>query len=82
MHLLNALLAWLPFLATAFAQAGSVTNTSREYLLKTDLQPNQPGKERFNNLYLEAYHIGAGLNDAVMVPQVTTATPSFPHHLY
>lgn len=40
-------------------------NTTRAYYLKTSLKANQPKKTRFNNLYLESYHTGAGLSDAV-----------------
>lgn len=45
----------------------TIKNTTQEYRLKTDLKPGQSGKQRFSDLYLETYHTGAGLDDAVMV---------------
>lgn len=49
----------------------TVANTTREYNLKTCLKPGQPDKSRFDNLWLYAYHTGAGLNDAVLDPNRT-----------
>ena len=74
MHLISLFLVFTTFLATAL---GAVKNTTREFHLKTTLKPNQAGKERFANLYLEAYHTGAGLNDAVMVPKEGAAIKGF-----
>ena len=61
--LLISLLATL--LVTVFGQ--DVKNSTREFKLKTNLKPNQAGKGRFKNLYLESYHTGAGLDDAVLI---------------
>lgn len=50
-------------LITSVLSAGH--NNSREFLLRTQLKPGQPRKTRFDGLYLETYHTGAGFNDAV-----------------
>jgi hypothetical protein len=68
MHLLH-LVTTVVLLAEGAVAA--IENATQEYLLKTDLKPGQPGKERFSDLYIEAYHTGAGLDDAVMVPDPT-----------
>jgi hypothetical protein len=47
----------------------ALKNSTRQYRLKTDLEPGQSDKSRFANLYLEGYHTGAGLDDAVMVTE-------------
>jgi len=60
MQLITALLSVTVLSTAAFA----AQNTSTEYHLKTCLKPNQPGKERFENLWLQGYHTGAGENDA------------------
>ncbi len=52
MQLLPALFAFSALVAAAVCQS---VNTSQEYNLKTCLKPNQPGKQRFDNLYLYAY---------------------------
>lgn len=44
----------------------ALTNNTREYYLRTALKPGQTGKERFDNLYPNSYHTGAGLGDAVL----------------
>ncbi len=62
------LLTSLTIIATFMLSTGV---EGARYRLKTDLKPGQPGKERFSDLYLEAYHTGAGLDDAVMVPNAT-----------
>lgn len=59
------------FLLTACFSAvpGQLTfppNATANYQLKTCLKPNQPGKERFDNLWLFSYHTGAGLGDATL----------------
>ena len=43
----------------------SLVPTSRTYVLKTN-----SSNPAFSNLYLESYHTGAGLNDAVLVPAI------------
>lgn len=56
------------FLATLTTTGlAALQNTTREFNLKTVLKPNQSGKTRYANLYLEGYHTGAGLSDAVLV---------------
>lgn len=69
MNLLHFITAAV-FLALGVVEA-QIENTTQEYRLKTDLKPGQRGKQRFNNLYIEAYHTGAGLSDAVMVKNAT-----------
>ena len=67
MNLINLILTLSAFFATALCQSPLFTNTSQEYHLKTKLKPGQAGKQRFDGLYLESYHTGAGLDDAVTV---------------
>lgn len=47
--------------------------SSRPFYLHTQLKPDQPGKDRFDNLWLYAYHTGAGLNDAMLSGNKTHA---------
>jgi len=61
-------------LATAWAQS---LNTSREFHLHTQLKPGQDGKARFDNLWLYAYHTGAGMNDAMLSANKSYAIPGF-----
>ena len=74
MRFFATILALTTLTATAL---GAIKNTTREYHLKTALKPGQPGKERYNNLWLEAYHTGAGENDAVMVKDQAAAIKGF-----
>ena len=74
MNIINLLLALTGFLATATA---ALTNHTQEFHLKTALKPGQDGKEDLDGLWLEAYHTGAGLNDAVMVPEQSAAIKGF-----
>lgn len=68
----------LSLLIALFTTADAkVKNSTQEFHLKTVLKPNQPGKAHFGNLWLEAYHTGAGLNDAVMVPKQSAAIKGF-----
>ncbi|TKA76132.1 hypothetical protein B0A55_03244 [Friedmanniomyces simplex] len=67
----TTLLALSALIATAVSQS---VNTSQEYNLKTCLKPNQPDKRRFENLYLYAYHTGAGENDAVFDAALTNVS--------
>ncbi|KAK5127302.1 hypothetical protein LTR08_004440 [Meristemomyces frigidus] len=67
MHLPTALLTLSTLLTTTLTQHTNL-NTSQEYNLRTCLKPNQPGKDRFENLWLSTYHIGAGQSDAVFLP--------------
>jgi hypothetical protein len=69
MKLLNATNIVATLLLMSMGVEGALKNSTQKYRLKTDLKPGQPGKGRYNNLYLEAYHTGAGLDDAVMVPK-------------
>ena len=77
MKLILTLIALATLLATAFGAEAALKNTTQEYHLKTVLKPNQSGKERYNNLWLEAYHTGAGLDDAVMVKNPKAAIKGF-----
>ncbi|KAK5133724.1 hypothetical protein LTR08_007478 [Meristemomyces frigidus] len=75
MHPLTALLTLSTLLPTALTQYANL-NTSQEYNLRTCLKPNQPGKERFENLWLSTFHIGAAQSDAVFLPDRTNTTPA------
>lgn len=55
----------------------AITNTTQEFRLKTALKPGQKGKSAYKDLYLEAYHTGAGLDDAVMVPRKSAGIKGF-----
>jgi hypothetical protein len=74
MYFLQALIALFTFFSIGQCV---VANHSREYLLRTELKPGQPSKARFNGLWLEAYHTGAGLNDAVLVEDKTNSAKGF-----
>lgn len=63
MQLINTLLSIATFLGVTLALPTAL-NTSAEYNLKTCLKPGQTGKERYESLWLESYHTGAGLSDA------------------
>ena len=65
MQLINILITLTTLIAASNA---ALANKTQEFHLKTALKPGQKGKSRFNNLYIESYHTGAGLSDAVMVP--------------
>ncbi|KAK0305728.1 hypothetical protein LTR91_009714 [Friedmanniomyces endolithicus] len=71
MQLLAALFALSALVAAALSQS---VNTSQEYNLKTCLKPDQPGKQRFDNLYLYTYHTGAGENDVVFDAALTNSS--------
>ncbi|OJJ46573.1 hypothetical protein ASPZODRAFT_132641 [Penicilliopsis zonata CBS 506.65] len=53
-------------------------NTTQEFLLKTTSSTN----DAHNNLYVEAYHTGAGLNDAVLTSSTATAAKAFLNETY
>lgn len=53
--------------AYILAVEAAVKNSSIEYYLQTKVKPGQSGKSRFDGLWVESYHTGAGLNDAVAV---------------
>ena len=63
MHFLCVLA--LPLLGLALAQIPPL-NTSQEFYVRTQVRPGQTGKEAFENLWLYAYHTGAGTNDAML----------------
>jgi hypothetical protein len=65
---------------SAFALAGTslaALNTSREYLLHTQLKSGSEHKNQFDNLWLVASHTGAGLNDAVLYANKSYAIKGF-----
>lgn len=76
MHLTNTLLALSALASTALSQ-GSVTNTTREYRLRSQIKPHQRGKNAYNNLYIYGYHTGAGLDDAALSSNISIAETSF-----
>lgn len=75
MHLLPTLLSLTALLAAALAQAGSIKNNTQEYHLMTKLKPNQRNKGRYGGLYLQTYHTGAGLSDAVLTKNKVRLPP-------
>ena len=77
MNLIYILLALTTFLTTVLCQDADVKNTTREFQLKTTIKPGHPGKERYNNLWLAAYHTGAGLDDALMINNRSSAIKGF-----
>ena len=64
-------------LSTLTSTALAVTNTTREYRLRSQVKPHQRGKGSFNGLYLVAYHTGAGLDDATFTSNISLAETSF-----
>ena len=87
MHFLPTLLSFTTLLATVFAQAGGIKNNTQEYRLMTRLKPNQRGKDRYGGLYVQTYHTGAGLSDAVLTKNKVSSRPrqpfaQTPHYLY
>lgn len=54
MRSLTTILALAAVVTGSLAQYHNL-NTSREYNIRTCLKPGQPGKERFDNLWLEDY---------------------------
>ncbi|KAK3721049.1 hypothetical protein LTR37_003339 [Vermiconidia calcicola] len=74
MQLIQLILTLATFLLTVKCQ---VQNTTQQYRLKTELKPNQPGKERYGNLYLAGYHIAAGLSDAVLLSDQSAGITGF-----
>lgn len=65
-------LASLAVLA-AVATANPVTRANKEFHLKTSGADNA----QHNNLYVYAYHTGAGFNDAVLDSDSTNAAPFY-----
>lgn len=58
--------------------AASFEPTGEEYLIKTQLVSNNDTlKAKFNNLYLTAFHTGAGTNDAVFTTSKDSAATGF-----
>lgn len=62
-------------LATSALAAG--INNTQEFYLRTELKTNETGKDAYDGLYIEAYHTGAGLNDAVLVANESYAIKGF-----
>ena len=71
MHIPTAILGSSAVLTAVVSAA---VNTTREYNLRSYLKPNQPGKERYDNLWLSTYHIGAGQSDVVFVSKQANTT--------
>ncbi len=59
---------------TVFA---ALKNTTQEFHIKTTLIPGKSDKEKFDNLWIEGYHSGAGFNDAVFVPSLPKDVKAF-----
>ncbi|CZT17457.1 uncharacterized protein RCC_03291 [Ramularia collo-cygni] len=71
MQLIN-LLAATGLASAAVIERGA--SVKQEYYLKTHVKS---GYNRFDNLYLEAYHTGAGLNDATFNKTTSTAAKGY-----
>lgn len=63
----------MKFLAAVALLAGTAMASGREFKLKS----TDATQAKHNNLYLTAYHTGAGTNDAVLQPNVTVASNFF-----
>lgn len=74
MHLITLITTLSTFLLTTNA---ALKNSSQEYYLQTKVKPGQTGKAHLNGLWLEAWHTGAGLDDAVAVPSKKHAAIGF-----
>lgn len=56
----------------------TAVSTPKEYHLKSEVKPNQEFcKARFNNLYIQGYHTGAGLGDATLSTNSTADASKF-----
>jgi hypothetical protein len=75
MKLINLTVALYAFIATALGAQPPLKNSTQEYYLQTKLKPKQSGKGRFNNLWVVAWHTGAGLDDAVTLKVRLTPSP-------
>ena len=73
MHLSATVLA----VATLASTAYSALNTTQEYRLRTSIKAHQRGKAHFNDLWLQAYHTGAGLDDATFTTNATAGSKGF-----
>ena len=73
MYILSALTALLltPLLATAASPAEHYLKTSVVKSAHKDTGSNK------NNLFVQSYHTGAGINDVVLVPEKKGAAPFF-----
>jgi hypothetical protein len=77
MHLLTILLFTLSFLLSSIAIASPLATRQfdqEEYYLKT--RTTDPFNDK-NNLYVIAYHTGAGLNDVLLIPNMTRASKGY-----
>jgi len=72
MQFLTITFAFLTLLTAGLAQTTAPVNTTREFAVRTCLKSGQPGKQRFDNLWLYSYHTGAGLGDATFDAQRTS----------
>jgi len=70
-------LSILAVLATIASTAVAALNDTSEYRLRTELKPGQRNKRLFENLYVISYHTGAGLGDATLVRNASTAAAGF-----
>ena len=65
------------YLATLGAILPASLAATKYYNLKTALKAGQSGKAVFDNLYLEAFHSGAGFNDAVLTTSKAAAIKGY-----
>jgi hypothetical protein len=72
------ILSSLALLAASAAMVNADLTTTKPFHLKTSGASNPA----HNNLYVYAYHTGAGTNDAVLTPDVTVANPVILNETY
>jgi len=76
MRFITSTITILSVVASAVGQSLSL-NTSEAYYLRTQLKSNQTGQGKHEDLWLSAYHTGAGLNDAVLNSNRSRAIAGF-----
>jgi hypothetical protein len=72
MYNFSTLLALASIATTALATA-----ESQHYRLVTEVKPHQRSKSSYNTLYVQAYHTGAGLNDATFIKNQSDAAVGY-----
>ena len=66
MYFTTTVAAALAVAGTAFSQTYGQINTTQEYQLRTRVKPSQGNKTRFENLWVDSYHTGAGMSDVTL----------------
>ncbi|KAF2164909.1 hypothetical protein M409DRAFT_24812 [Zasmidium cellare ATCC 36951] len=68
---------FLPLILAFAAITTAQLNTTQSYKLKTKVKGRPPGKDAFNNLYLQSYHTGAGISDVSLTTNATAGIKGF-----